>query len=332
MIKQEVKVLHRRKVLIGFVSALALATPAALSAQDYSVTLKAATAFSRNSDLERGFWTFVDKVEALSGGHIKVNYIGGPEAIPPFEQIEGVRSGIVDLTTNAGSYFSSVIPEGDALKLSELTPWEERENGATELISGILAEKGVHYVGRYNTPGLTFNFYTTKKVEKMSDLAGLRMRISPLYKSFAENLGIVPVQLAHSEIYAALERGLVDGIGASNIGMSQQGHQEFLKYIIEPSFYGNDQVIIMNQEVWAGLPDEAKRVIDQAIQETEHESSEGFRDIAVAERKTLLDAGLTEVTLPEADEYLAIAREKGWEDLLEHAPENGPELKRLLTK
>ena len=323
---------NRRSVLTGIVSALALTAPAGVMAQDYNVELKAATAFARNSDLEKGFWTFVDKVQTLSDGRIQVNYIGGPEAIPPFEQIEGVRSGIVDLTTNAGSYFSSVIPEGDALKLSELTPWEERENGATELISDILAEKGVRYVGRYNTPGLTFNFYTTKKIENMADLSGMRMRISPLYKSFAENLGIVPVQLAHSEIYAALERGMVDGIGASNIGMSQQGHQEFLKYVVKPEFYGNDQVIIMNLDVWESLPDEAKKVIDQAIQETEKESSKGFLELAEMERKTVLEAGLTEVTLPEQEEYLDLAREKGWEDLLKNAPENGPELQRLLTK
>lgn len=323
-----------RAALMGVIATLALTALPSAQAQAYEVTLRAATAYIKNNDLEKGFWAFVEKVQTLSEGKIKIQYIGGPEALPPFEQVEAVRNGTVDISTNAGSYFSSVIPEGDALKLSELTPWEERANGATNLITEILSKKGIHYVGRYNTPGLAFNFYTIKKVEKLSDLNGLRMRISPLYKPFANALGLVPVQLAHSEIYTALERGMLDGIGAANIGMSQQGHQKFLKYVVEPGFYNNDQVIIMNLASWQKLPAEAKKVIDQAIQETEHESSEGFIQLAKKERETILAAGVEEVVLSENErgEYLDLAKEKGWEELIKVAPENGPELKRLLTK
>lgn len=323
-----------RATLLSVLATLALTALPSAQVQAYNVTLRVATAYIQNNDLEKGFWTFIEKVKKLSDGQIKIQYIGGPEALPPFEQVEAVRSGTVDISTNAGSYFSSIIPEGDALKLSELTPWEERANGATGLITNILSKKGIHYIGRYNTPGLTFNYYTIKKVEKLSDLNGLRMRISPLYKGFANALGLAPVQLAHSEIYTALERGMLDGIGASNIGMSQQGHQKFLKYVIEPGFYNNDQVIIMNLKSWEKLPEEARKIIDQAIQETEHESSEGFIQLAKKEREVILASGVQEVALSEAEksEYLDLAKQKGWEELMKVAPVNGPELKRLLTK
>jgi TRAP-type C4-dicarboxylate transport system substrate-binding protein len=294
--------------------------------------LRAVTAFAQNNDLEKGFWLFVEKVQALSGGSVHIEYLGGPEAIPPFEQIEAVRSGVVDLSTNAGSYFSSAIPEGDAMKLSELTPWEERDNGAHAFFADVLAEHGVHYLGRYNTPGLHFNFYTKERVETLEDLRGLRMRISPLYKPFAEALGIVPVQLAHSEIYTALERGMVDGIGAANIGMSQQGHQKFLGFIVEPQFYGNDQVIIMNLEAWNDLPQAAQDAITQAIIETERESSEAFGAIASEERQTIVDEGLEVVMIPDAEQYLSLAREQGWADLVAKSPETGPQLREMLTR
>lgn len=312
---------------------LVLALVAGLApAHAEKVKLKAVTAFARSNDLEKGFWYFADRVKSLSGGRIEISYAGGPEAIPPFEQIEAVRKGVVDISTNAGSYFSSVIAEGDAMKLSELTPWEERKNGAYDFLAEILAKHGVFYVGRYNTPGLAFNIYTTKNVQSINDLKGLRMRVSPLYKPFAEALGIVPVQMPHSEIYTALERGAVDGIGAANIGMTQQGHHKFLKYVVEPQFYGNDQVIIMNLNTWKALSKENQAVIIQAIEETERKTSESYAELAAKERKTITDAGVKAVTLPEADEYLSLAREKGWGDVLRKSPQTGPKLRELLTK
>lgn len=296
------------------------------------IRIDAVTAFGSNSDWERGFWVFADKVKEISGGDVEINYIGGPEAVPPFEQIEALRSGVMDLSTNAGSYFAGTIPEGDTMKLSELTPWEERENGAHELLSEILAGHGVHYLGRYHTPGVEFNFYVSDRVERVDDFRGQELRISPLYRPFALAMGIVPVQLAHSEIYTALERGMIGGLGAGNVGIYEQGHHEFVKYIIEPGFYGNDQVILMNLDSWNALPESAQAVFTEAIKQTERETAELIQKLANEERQKLLGAGLEVIELEDANSYTELARDKGWEAAIETAPEHGPELRKLMTR
>jgi TRAP-type C4-dicarboxylate transport system substrate-binding protein len=125
---------------------------------------------------------------------------------------------------------------------------------------------------------------------------------------------------------------MVDGIGAANIGMSQQGHQKFLGFIVEPQFYGNDQVIIMNLEAWNDLPQAAQDAITQAIIETERESSEAFGAIASEERQTIVDEGLEVVMIPDAEQYLSLAREQGWADLVAKSPETGPQLREMLTR
>jgi TRAP-type C4-dicarboxylate transport system substrate-binding protein len=298
-----------------------------------TATLRVVTAFATKSDWERGYWLFADKVEKLSNGRIKLHYIGGPEAVPPFQQIEAVRTGVVDLATNAGSYFSSVIPEGDAMKLSELTPWEERDNGAYEAMRAILAAKGrVHYLGRYHTPGVQFNFYTKDRIASTKDFKDRRLRISPLYRAFALALGVVPVTLPHAEIYTALERGLVEGLGAGNVGIYEQGHHKFVRYVVEPGFYGNDQVILVNLDAWNRLSDEHKRILTEAMKQTERESAELIKRQAAEERRKLEQAGITAVTLSDADQYLRLAKEMAWQEVVKVAPENGPKLMKLLTK
>jgi TRAP-type C4-dicarboxylate transport system substrate-binding protein len=297
-----------------------------------TATLNVVTAWTKDSDWERGFWVFTEKVKELSNGRISLRYVGGPEAVPPFELIEAVRTGVVDLATNAGSYFSSVIREGDAMKLSELTPWEERETGAYGKLREILAGHGVHYLGRYHTPGVEFNFYTRNRINSTADFKGARLRISPLYRSLALALGIVPVTMPHAEIYTALERGVVDGLGAGNIGIYEQGHHKFIRYIVEPGFYGNDQCILMNLNKWKALPKDLQEILTEAAKQAERETHARVKQLAAEERKKLLDAGLQVVKLSDADTYSKLAKEKGWEDVMKVAPKTGPELRKLLTK
>lgn len=297
------------------------------------VELKVASSFPRNSIWETGFFMFVDRVNERGKGKVHLNYVGGPEAIPAFQLFDAVRSGVVDVASGVGSYFSSVVPEGDALKLSQLTPWEERANGTYDLFHTIMAQKGnVEYLGRFNTPGVHFNFYTIPKVEKMEDFRGMKVRVAPLYKAFALKLGMVPVTMPHSEIHAALERGVVSGVGFGGVDLSRYGFQKYLKYVVEPQFYTNDQCILINQAAWGKLPPDAQKFLKQVMLEVEHDSSAAITKEAAKERATLLADGMQVVKLPEAQRYLDMAYDEGWKEVLQKAPENGPKLRKLMTK
>ena len=57
------------------------ASPAA--AQE--VTLRAVSAFAEGTEFSRNFERFIEKVNADGKGSIRINYIGGPRAVPPFE-------------------------------------------------------------------------------------------------------------------------------------------------------------------------------------------------------------------------------------------------------
>lgn len=311
-------------VLIALVPGVALAQ---------AIELKVASSFPRNSIWETGFFMFVDRVNERGKGKVKLNYVGGPEAIPAFQLFDAVRGGIVDVASGVGSYFSSVVPEGDALKLSQLTPAEERANGTYDAFQKIMAQKGgVEYLGRFNTPGVHFNFYTINKVEKAEDLKGLKIRVAPLYRAFALKLGIVPVTMPHADINAALERGLVNGVGFGGVDFSRYGFQKFLKYVIEPQFYTNDQCILVNQATWNKLPPDVKKLFQDVMLEVERDSSTAITQEAAKERATIVAAGVQVVKLPDAKAYLDMAYDEGWKEVLAKSPDNGPQLRKLMSK
>jgi len=303
------------------------------SALGQTIELKVASSFARNSVWETGFFMFVDRVNERAKGRLKLNYVGGPEAIPAFQLIDAVRSGVVDVASGVGSYFSSVVPEGDAMKLSQLTPAEERTSGAYALMKKVLAQKGgVEYLGRINTPGVHFYFYTVNKIEKIDDFKGQKLRVAPLYKAFALKLGTAPVTMPHSEIFAALERGVVTGLGFGGIDFTRGGFQKFVKYIVEPHFYSNDQCILVNLATWNKLPPDMQKLMNDVMLEVERDSAAATEAEAKKERATMLAAGMQVIQIQDPKRYYDMAYDEGWAEVLAKTPENGPQLRKLMTK
>ena len=103
-----------KRILLGL-SALLLAN----SATAQEVTLKAATAFTENTTYSRPFERFINRVNEEGKGVLRINYIGGPKALPPFEIGNALKGGVIDIANSAGAFYTNVMPEADAWKLTE---------------------------------------------------------------------------------------------------------------------------------------------------------------------------------------------------------------------
>ena len=96
---------------------IAVASPAAAE----EVTLRAVSAFAEGTEFSRNFERFVEKVNADGKGLIKINYIGGPRAVPPFEVGNAVRTRVIDMANVTGAFYTNLMPEADGLKLNGKT-------------------------------------------------------------------------------------------------------------------------------------------------------------------------------------------------------------------
>ena len=174
----------KRHTLLGLcVAAAALAAPLAAQAQE--ITLKAVNAFQEGTYYARNFERFVKKVNDEGKGLIQINYIGGPKAIPTFEQGNALRSGVVDMSNTTTSFVAGIVPEGLAINYTNQTMAEMRKNGAIDYLNKIMMEKGLYYYARTGE-GVQYYIYSNKRIDK-ADLTGLKLRIAPIYRDFFQS-------------------------------------------------------------------------------------------------------------------------------------------------
>jgi TRAP-type C4-dicarboxylate transport system substrate-binding protein len=111
---------------IAALLALAVGTSFAVHVQAAEVTLRAVSSFAEGTVNSAHFERFVKKVNDEGKGLVQINYIGGPKAMPPFEVGNAVRGGVVDMANVTGAFYTNIMPESDALKLSQISIAEQR--------------------------------------------------------------------------------------------------------------------------------------------------------------------------------------------------------------
>jgi TRAP-type C4-dicarboxylate transport system substrate-binding protein len=307
-------------------------------AQAEVITLKALTAWPKNSaEGNTSLDFFLESVEKQVAqkypGELKINLIGGPEVVKITDQVEAAKTGMVDIVHTTNAYYVHLLPEADAMKLSNLTPWEERASGAWVYYNDLHEKKlGLYFIGRIGTD-LPFALYLNKPI-KTADLKGFNIRVSPMYLQLVKGLGGNPVVIPPTEVYTALERNVVDGYGWPTIGIREWGWEKHTKYIVVPSFYSGPHPMVMNLKTWNGLPQKFKDVLNQAAKEAEKRTVAFYHEQETKEMALLKQAGLQVIELPpaEKEKFLKVADEEGWKDILAKCPETGPKLRELLTK
>ncbi|SDI27355.1 TRAP transporter substrate-binding protein DctP [Lutimaribacter saemankumensis] len=283
-------------------------------------TLTAVHAFPETLIYTQSFLSFVDKVNEAGKGVVQIEVRGGPEAIGMFQQPDAVRDGIVDMVYTPGSFYGGALPEKDALVASNLTAVETRENGGIEMIDQIHQQKmGVKYLGWFDS-GVCYNLWTRDEPQFDANgnlsVEGLKLRGNAVYNAFFTNyLGAQVIDLPTTEVYSALERGVVDATGWTQIGLIDLKWNEFLNYRIEPCFFSTDLGVIVNLDRWNGLSDEARTILQDVAIQHEKDSVAALRTKRDEDFAALEAAGMKVVSLEgEAKaNYLAAAREKTWE-------------------
>ena len=246
-------------------AALFALSAAAVQAQEI---IRAVTFVPAQVSFARNFQNFVDLVNERGEGVVQIQVIGGPETIPNERMGEAQMNGIADMFLLPAGLYLNIVPEGEAFAGSNKDPMTVREEGGLELVNQMFHEKGNAHVLAHVDGGAAFHLWMTEKPgvadDGQVDLTGLRLRSSPLYRAFLEELGATIVVQGAGEVYTSLERGVVDGTGYPVTGLRDFGWDKFLKYRIDPGFFQTDVLISMNLDAWNNLSDEAKEIVNQA--------------------------------------------------------------------
>ncbi|MHC0054726.1 TRAP transporter substrate-binding protein DctP [Actibacterium sp. D379-3] len=322
-----------KKLLLSAVMSVAMCGGALAE----EVTLRAVAAWPTSFELTKQFQKFIERVNAVGEGVVQIQLIGGPEVIPPAQQDTALRNGLFDMQMGSASYYNGVVPEGDALFASNITPAEARANGAIDVLEGIWREKlNAHFVA-WQSGGIGFHIYLSEEpkfTDDQLDLHGLKLRSASAYKEWFEALGATNVMISMPDTFSAFERGMVQGLGSPGINFADTGVSEFIKYRISPPVWQLDVLVIMNADKWDALPDAAKAIINQAAIEHEEETGRTFKEVAQAEGELLQAAGAEFLVLEGArrDNYVNLAYETIWTRLKTRSPEHYDALRAAFYK
>jgi TRAP-type C4-dicarboxylate transport system substrate-binding protein len=281
-------------------AALAVCTSLTLPAFAQEATLTAVYSLPPTNDLMKSYFAFVEDLNANGEGILQIEMRGGTEAVPRNEQMNAVTRGIIDIYFGPAGYYQRQLPDLVPIDAASVPADKLREAGLHDAIDAATRESaGVAFLGLMGT-GYAFQFYTIDEppmTDGAIDLSGLKIRGGASYGPMYDALGINRVDVPAGDIYTALERGVVEGIGFTTIGVSSGGWQEFLKYRIYPTWRQGNTIIAGNAEAIDALTDEQEAYLMEMIQKHEMEAYAAAQALELVDTEALAAAGVTDIVL-----------------------------------
>jgi C4-dicarboxylate-binding protein DctP len=108
-----------------------------------------------------------------------------------------------------------------------------------------------------------------KPLRSPEDMRGLKMRIqsSKVLGDEMKALGAIPQVMAFSEVYQAMQTGVVDGSENTPSNMFTQKHHEVQKYTTVTNHGYIGYAVIVNKKFWDGLPADVRTVLEGAMKD-----------------------------------------------------------------
>ena len=322
-----------RRTLMRILPSAALFLAALQPAFAQEVKLSAVNFLRNTEPFGKFFAEWVDDINKAGKGLIQIE-IKAFGSIPVFEMGNALKGGVVDLANLPPTFYQTLLPVGDALKLQTVPPEEVRRNGAYALMNKLHNEKvNAEVIALYGY-GVPFHlFLRDRKIEK-ADLSGMKLRVTPVYRAFFRALGGQAINMPPIEVLTALERGVIDGYGWTIWDIKTPGWDKYTKYRVDPGFYYVGGAFIMNLDKWKSLRPEQRAFLAKKGEEFENMVPKIAPAMNAEHDKIQRDGGLQVIKLEgaEAEKYVKIAYEAAWEEAIKADPENGPKFKTMLTR
>jgi len=214
------------------------------------------------------------RIEAASGGRLKIKVYGAGELVPAFEVFDAVSRGTVEMGHGAAYYhkgkvdaaqFFTAIPFG--MTSLELNAWLYY-GGGLELYRELYEPFDLVPFPTGNT-NVQMGGWFNREINSIDDLKGLKMRIPGLGGEVLRRAGGTPVTLPGSEIFTALQTGSIDAtewVGPYND--VSFGLHKAAKYYYYPGWQepGPGLETIINKAKWESLPADLQEIVSLACQ------------------------------------------------------------------
>ncbi len=274
-------------------SAAALAVlVGAASAADYDFKFQSSdTSGNANFILQQGW---AEDVAARTNGQVKITLLPVGSVVEHQETQDAIAAGILDGHITDTSYFSgkdaafSLIanPVGAWSSPQQMFDFMDGPGGA--LMNDLVGPYGLHFIGP-TTPGLEA-FVSKVPLDGVDDLKGLKMRAPEgLVQQVFAAAGAAPVNLPGSEVFTALDKGVIDAADYTVFSTNQaQGLNDIAPHPVYPGFHSMPLVeISMNKDKWDALPADIQTALTESVKAFAQHNVEA---LAAADLKAVAEA------------------------------------------
>jgi C4-dicarboxylate-binding protein DctP len=305
-----------RKLLLAVAAAAILVAPAVAEAQS-PIVIKFSHVVANDTPKGKGALKFKELAEKYTDGKVKVEIYPNSTLYKDKEEIEALQLGSVHMLAPSTAKFAPLgIKEFEALDL----PWLFKDDQTySNAMKGTI---GKWLFEKLETKGITGLAYwdngfhmlsANRALMKPADFQGLKFRISgsKVADQYLRIMGSIPQIMAFSEVYQALQTGVVDGCENTASNYLTQKFYEVQKDITVSYHAHLQYAVIVNSKFWSGLPPDIRAQLEKAM----NEATDYTNQIAHQENEDALaeikKTGKTTL------HYLTDADRKAWQEAMQ---------------
>ncbi len=253
--------------------AIAMSTALPALAQD-AITIKFSHVVAPDTPKGKGAQKFKELAEQYTEGKVKVEIYPNSQLYKDKEELEALQLGAVQMLAPSLAKFGPLgVQQFELFDLPMLFANRDELRKITDgdVGKGLLAkleDKGIKGLAYWDNGFKIMS--ANSPVITPDDFLGLKMRIqsSKILEAQMEALGAVPQVMAFSEVYQALQTGVVDGTENPPSNMYTQKMHEVQKHatISRHGYLG--YAVIVNKAFWDGLPEDVRANLEKAMAES----------------------------------------------------------------
>jgi len=304
----------RKLILTGIAAAVFIAPGAAMA--QAPIVIKFSHVVATDTPKGKGAIRFKELAEKYTNGKVTIEVYPNSSLYKDKEEIEALQLGSVQMLAPSTAKFAPLgINEFEALDL----PWLFKDEAAYAMaMKGPIGKWLFQKLEAKGITGLAYwdnGFHMASANRPLSmpaDFQGLKVRISgsKIADRYLRDLGSIPQIMAFSEVYQALQTGVVDGCENTPSNYLTQKFYEVQKDITVSYHAHLQYAVIVNSKFWSGLPSDIRQQLDKAMDE----ATDYTNSIAVKENEDALaeikKSGKTTL------HYLTDDQRKAWQDAM----------------
>ncbi|MAN56769.1 MAG: TRAP transporter substrate-binding protein [Paracoccus sp. (in: a-proteobacteria)] len=320
----------------GAAASTLLAAPAVLAQSP--MVLKMQTSWPASDIWQTMAQQYVDRVEAMSGGRLKIDLLPAGAVVGAFQVMDGVSDGVIDIAHSVAAYWygknkaASLFGTGPVFggDPTNMLSWFY-QGGGQDLYRELTQDSmGLNVIGMFGfpMPAQPFGWFKNP-INGVDDIKGIKYRTVGLAADLLQSMGMSVAQLPGGEIVPAMERGVIDAFEFNNPSSDMRfGAQDVAKNYYLGSYHQASEAFefLFNRDLMETLDPDLRAILEHGVEAVSTYNTAFALDNYSSDLQKLRDGG---VTVRKTPQDILSAQLDAWSEMITTL-EQDPFIKKVL--